>query len=133
MSRTKHTQKTSRRTAIKTLAAGAAVVMAPRFAKSAEGDMVKVGSGDHTYTWSNFGTPPEHIKYGNTHGVQVDSQGRVLIHHQNGHGHDSVVIFDADGKFIKSWGKEYGPGAHGFQLVKEGKQEFLILAATGQH
>ncbi len=95
-----------------------------------------LGSGDHMYEWTGtFGKLPEGKRFGNTHGVQVDAQGRVLIHSQNTHGGemDSLFIFDDSGKFIKSWGKEYGAGAHGLQLVKEGKDEFLYLAATGQH
>src|SRR5207302_518383 len=46
---------------------------------------------------------------------------------------DSVAFFDADGKFIKSWGEKFAPGAHGMTLHKEGEIEFLYLAPTSLH
>ena len=76
---------------------------------------------------------PDNMKWGNTHMVQEDAQGRIFIHHQNGSGKEtgSMVILDPDGKYIKAWGKEWAAGAHGLQLRKEGGQEFLYLATTG--
>jgi DNA-binding beta-propeller fold protein YncE len=41
-----------------------------------------------------------------------------------------MVVFDAKGKFIRSWGKEFQGGAHGLHIRKEGKQEFLYLCDT---
>jgi len=122
----------SRRQMLTTLGAGAvAAALAPTILR-AEGKAVTVGKDSHTYEWINFCQLPETHKFGNTHGVQVDSQNRVFVHSQ-GASPDSVLIFDDKGKFIKSWGKEYTGGAHGLQLVKEDGKEFLILAATGQH
>jgi hypothetical protein len=43
---------------------------------------------------------------------------------------DSMVVFDAQGKFVKSWGKDFKGGAHGLHILKEGKQEFLYLCDT---
>ncbi|MEI9962013.1 MAG: hypothetical protein WDM76_13030 [Limisphaerales bacterium] len=37
-------------------------------------------------------------------------------------------VFDADGKFVRSWGKEYKGGAHGLHLSREGKDDFSICA-----
>jgi DNA-binding beta-propeller fold protein YncE len=37
------------------------------------------------------------------------------------------VVFDAKGKFIKSWGKDFKGGAHGLHIRKEGSTEFLYL------
>jgi hypothetical protein len=92
-----------------------------------------LGKGEHTYELvPEWGTLPEGKKFGNTHGVFEDGRGRVLIHNQSPTG-DVVCIFDAAGKFIKSWGKELAPGAHGMTLHKEGGDEFLYLAATGLH
>ncbi len=78
----------------------------------------------------DWGELPARISYGNCHGVQVDSQGLVYIHHtvhaesQSDH---SVVVFDPDGNFVTSWGGAYAGGAHGFQLVREGADEFLYF------
>jgi len=40
------------------------------------------------------------------------------------------VVFDAKGKFIKSWGKEFKGGAHGLYIRREGSTEFLYLCDT---
>ena len=41
-----------------------------------------IGSGEHTYeVIHDWGELPADIKYGNTHGVCEDSQGRIYIHH----------------------------------------------------
>ena len=89
-----------------------------------------IGSGEHTYeAIQGWAQVPEGMHFGNTHMVQEDAQGRILIHHQGGP--DSVFIFDPDGKFITSWGAKWHKGAHGMQLRKEGNEEFLYLATTG--
>lgn len=93
-----------------------------------------LGSGDHTYeAWHDWGELPSDIKYGNTHGVVEDSQGRIYVHHTVNaisESSDSMVVFDAEGKFIKSWGKEFKGGAHGLHIRKEGSTEFLYLCDT---
>ena len=93
-----------------------------------------VGSGDHTYeVFHDWGELPASIKYGNTHGVVEDSQGRIYVHHTvnaTSESSDSMVVFDAKGKFIKSWGKEFKGGAHGLHIRKEGSTEFLYLCDT---
>ncbi|HLX46390.1 MAG TPA: hypothetical protein VKR43_23245 [Bryobacteraceae bacterium] len=90
-----------------------------------------MGSGEHTYeVYHDWGTLPPSIQYGNTHGVVQDSQGRIYIHHTVGkasESFDTMVVFDADGKFVKSWGREFKGGAHGLHIQKEGSAEFLYL------
>ena len=93
-----------------------------------------LGSGAHRYeVIHDWGELPANIKYGNTHGVVEDSQGRIYIHHTV-HGtsdsHDTMVVFDDKGKFVKSWGKEFKGGAHGLHIQKEGNNEFLYLCDT---
>lgn len=92
------------------------------------------GSGGHTYkVIDNWAKLPEGKRFGNTHGVCEAADGRIFIHNMSPTG-DSMCVFDpADGKLIKSWGKEYMHGAHGLQLRKEEGGEFLYLATTGQH
>src|SRR5262249_25812512 len=93
-----------------------------------------VGSGAHTYeVHHDWGELPASIKYGNTHGVVEDSQGRIYVHHTvnaTSESSDSMVVFDEKGKFIKSWGKEFKGGAHGLHIRKEGSTEFLYLCDT---
>jgi hypothetical protein len=76
---------------------------------------------------------PAQIQYGNTHGVCEDSQGRIYVHHtvnEASESHDTMVVFDADGRFIKSWGAEFRGGAHGLHINREGSEEFLYLCDT---
>jgi hypothetical protein len=93
-----------------------------------------LGSGAYTYEVTHdWGELPAQIKYGNTHGVCQDSQGRIYIHHTvnaASESSDSMVIFDEKGKFIKSWGKDFKGGAHGLHIRKEGSTEFLYLCDT---
>lgn len=120
-----------------TQAAGAVALSAPAILGATDkGDTRRLilGSGDHQYeAIHDWGELPPRIKYGNTHGVVEDSQGRLFIHHTVGkdsESADSMVIFDDKGKFVKSWGKEFAGGAHGLHLRKEGSQEFLYLCDT---
>jgi hypothetical protein len=93
-----------------------------------------VGKGDHTYEVTHdWGEVPPSIQYGNTHGVVEDSQGNIYVHHtvnRTSELHDSMVVFDADGKFVRSWGKEFKGVAHGLSIRKEGSTEYLYLTAN---
>jgi sugar lactone lactonase YvrE len=40
------------------------------------------------------------------------------------------LVFDARGRFVKSWGREFKGGAHGLHRAVEGDQEFLYLCDT---
>ena len=43
---------------------------------------------------------------------------------------DSMVVFDAKGTFVRSWGAEFKGGAHGLHIHREGREEFLYLCDT---
>jgi len=96
-----------------------------------------LGTGEHQYECiHDWGELPAGHVYGNTHGVAVDAQGEIHIKHTVGKGakiDDAVVVFDADGTFVRSWGKEYKGGAHGLHLSKEGGEEFFYLCDTKRH
>ena len=96
-----------------------------------------VGTGDYQYeVIHDWGELPAGHVYGNTHGVAVDNQGEIHIKHTVGKDakiDDAVVVFDADGKFVRSWGKEYKGGAHGLHLLRDGKEEFFFLCDTKRH
>ena len=122
----------SRRSFLKTTA-----VMAPAILGADDKAGTKlpvVGSGAHTYeVQHDWGELPRNIAYGNTHGVVEDSQGRIYVHqtvHSTSESSDSMVVYDAKGKFINSWGKEFKGGAHGLHIRKEGSTEFLYLCDT---
>ena len=96
-----------------------------------------IGEGEHQYeVIHDWGELPAGHAYGNTHGVAVDAQGHIHIKHTVGKDatiDDAVVVFDADGKFIRSWGKQYKGGAHGLHLSREGSGEFFYLCDPKRH
>ncbi|MFN0105321.1 MAG: hypothetical protein ACKV2U_24950 [Bryobacteraceae bacterium] len=95
-----------------------------------------MGAGEHTYeAIHDWGELPAGLRYGNTHGVVEDSQGRIYIAHTlhaSSERQDTLVVFDEKGKYIRSWGAEFKGGAHGLHLRKEGREEFLYFVDTGK-
>lgn len=89
-----------------------------------------MGTGAHKYEaihgWGNL---PDHIQWGNTHGVCIDANGLIYIKHQSAAETemDAIAVFDPEGKFVRSFGKEYHGGGHGLDIRQEGNQEFLYL------
>ncbi len=121
----------SRRCFLRGLGAGlAASAVAPQllFAapRSRRADPIILGAGNHRYEWvSGWGKLPEGMQYGSTHGaVQVDSKGLVYF---NTDTENAIIVFDANGKFVKTMGKEWKGGVHGMQIRQEGKDEFIYL------
>lgn len=94
-------------------------------------DKVVLGSGPYLFeVVLGWGQLPSGVEFGYTHGVQVDSQNRVIVHNQS---KDSVVIFDEQGQYVGSWGTEFQTGAHGCLLRKEGSTEYLYLSDYDRH
>lgn len=99
-------------------------------ADKAASNLPVVGSGEYTYECvHNWGQLPKHVKWGETHGVTVDEAGLIYIKHRNNAADpmDAIVVFDPDGKFVRSFGDEYNGGGHGIDIRKEGGTEFLYL------
>jgi DNA-binding beta-propeller fold protein YncE len=90
-----------------------------------------LGAGAHAYeAHHDWGGLPDRIRWGNCHGVQVDAKGLVYVHHTvhaTSSSDHAVVVFDPAARFVTSWGSEFAGGAHGFQLVREGADEFLYF------
>ena len=106
------------------LAAGAALATIGGRAVPAtnEGPLV-FGTGEHSYELvRGWWKPPSSLGIGYTHAIVEDSQGRIIV---NNMGKDAVAFFDADGKFIESWGESLATGAHGMSISREGNDEFL--------
>lgn len=95
-----------------------------------------IGEGDHKYECiHDWGELPSNIKYGNCHGVVEDSHGNIYVHHtvhKTSESADSMVVYDAKGKFVRSWGAEFKGGAHGLHIQKEDSTEFLYLCDTAK-
>ena len=85
-----------------------------------------LGAGNHKYEWvRGWGKLPAGMEYGSTHGaVQLDAKGLIYV---NTDTDNAIIVFDADGKFVRSMAKEWKGGAHGMQIRKEGAQEFIYL------
>jgi DNA-binding beta-propeller fold protein YncE len=88
-----------------------------------------LGSGSHKYECiHDWLTPPDNIKFGDTHGVVQDAKGHIYVAHTvhpTSASDDAIVVYDQHGKFIKSWGARFKGGAHGIDIRKEGHQEFI--------
>ena len=88
-----------------------------------------LGSGAHTYECiHDWLTPPDNLIWGDTHGLAVDRHGHIYVAHtvnSNSVSSDSIVVYDPQGKFVTSWGAEFRGGAHGLDLRREGREEFL--------
>jgi hypothetical protein len=128
----------SRRRFLQTLgAAGAMAAAGPILLHASNKSGSKrpiVGAGSHTYeVYHDWGELPASIRYGNTHGVCEDRQGHIYIHHTvnaTSESHDTMVVFDRKGRFVRSWGREFEGGAHGLHIRQEGRDEFLYLCDT---
>lgn len=69
---------------------------------------MRVGSGDFIYEFiPDWGKPPAGYEFGGVPGGAVDGWGRVHVFTRTPH---PVLIFDADGTFLKSWGRVFLPG-----------------------
>lgn len=123
---------TTRRHFTRALAAGAPAILAAADKSGLKRPVT--GGGAHRYeVFHDWGEVPKSISYGNTHGVCVDSQGHVYIHHtvhKSSATDDTVVVFDHKGRFVRSWGGEFKGGAHGLRIHKEGRDEFLYFCDT---
>ncbi len=125
----------SRREFNKTALAGTAAVLGtPMILTASKTDpkTVVIGAGEHQYEClHDWGTLPNGHTYGGaSHGVAIDSQGRIYITHHGGPG--SIFVFDEDGKFIRAMGEEHREKnkavGHGIDIRKEGGEEFLYLS-----
>lgn len=72
---------------------------------------------------------PSHIQWQDTHGVAIDSAGLIYVKHRTMtvEPQDAIVVFDRDGKFVRSFGKEFHGGGHGIDIRRDDGEEFLYL------
>lgn len=119
------------------LAAAAAAPFAIHATRKSGRQEAIVGSGEHRYRCDHhWGHAPDHIRWFETHGVAVDKDGHVYVTHRAGPdrppspdaAQDTVVVFDPDGAFVRSFGKPWHGGGHGIDIREEDGQEFLYLA-----
>ncbi len=90
-----------------------------------------VGDSDHQYLcqhgWGNL--PKDHL-WGITHGIANDRDGLIYIAHTvhpDSRCRDAIVVFKADGTFVRSLGNKYEGSAHGLEIVEEDETDFIYL------
>ncbi|QDV33473.1 twin-arginine translocation signal domain-containing protein [Tautonia plasticadhaerens] len=118
-------------------AAGLSAAASPHARGTQDRGAPVVGEGDYQYECHHdWGAKPDHIEWYETHGVAVDKDGMIYVTHRAGPdrpsspamAQDTVVVFDPEGKFVRSFGKEYHGGGHGIDIHEEDGREFLYLA-----
>ena len=123
----------SRRSFLARCAALAAASTLPSFNlrasdKSGSGSLV-VGSGEHTYECvHDWLVPPDGMVWGDTHGLCQDASGNIYVAHtvnKSSMRGEAIVVYDAQGKFVRAFGEEFRGGAHGLVLRAEAGQEHL--------
>lgn len=124
----------TRRDFIQTSALGVAAVAAPAIATAKKTDTNPiVGSGGHQYEvlhqWPQL---PAKFTWQTTHNVAVDSEGLLYVIHEgraDQTDHPAIFVFDAEGKYVRSFGAQFQGGGHGIEIRNDGGQEFLYVAA----
>lgn len=109
----------------------AGAVPLPRF-----GQNPILGSGSHRYECiHDWLTPPDGMAFGDTHGLTQDSRGNIYVSHTvhaSSTSADAVCVYSEDGKFLRSWGSQFKGGAHGLDIRKEGREEFIYHCDTNK-
>lgn len=133
-----NSDRTTRRTFLKTAgSAVAATAVGPIIlhAENKSGTKLPIlGEGECRYEpHHGWGELPDHIRWGDTHGVCIDEAGLIYIKHRatTPEPMDAIVVFDPDGKYVRSFGKEFHGGGHGIDVRKEGNEEFLYVSCIG--
>ncbi len=81
-----------------------------------------------------FGEEPEDClpdgwKLGRVSAVAVDATGEVYVFHR-GSKADPIIVFDANGRYVRSWGRGLFGNAHGLRIDAEGN---VWVTDNGDH
>ena len=103
--------------------------------KSGNGPLV-LGNGGHRYeVQHDFLKLPDRFHWQTTHNVAVDMDGLIYVIHEGLaelNDHPSIFVFDPDGRYIRSFGKEFQGGGHGLEVRTEGSEQFLYVTGYQQ-
>jgi len=91
--------------------------------------MAILESGELKYEVSgeDWGDLPEGWTYKEATAVALDSKDNVYVFNRGGH---PVIVFDSNGKFLRSWGEGEFPSPHGITI---GPDDSVYLADVGDH
>ena len=89
--------------------------------------MAQLGSGEYTYELSgdDWGELPDGWTYREATAVAVDSRDDVYVFNRGGH---PVIVFDGNGKFLRSWGEDIFATPHGITI---GPDDSVFCVDTG--
>ncbi|HEY1848348.1 MAG TPA: hypothetical protein VGG37_04030 [Opitutaceae bacterium] len=119
------------------LARGAALAAAsafpPFFVRASDKSGTRapvVGSGQFTYECvHDWVLPPEGLLWGDTHGLCQDAEGLIYVAHTvhpTSRRGESIVAYDAEGRFVRAFGERFRNGAHGLVLHADAGTESLV-------
>jgi hypothetical protein len=77
--------------------------------------------------------PPSSIQWGDTQGIAQSDNGDIYISHTVGGGSkisDAIAVFNARGKFLRSFGAQFKDGGHGIDHRTENGSEYLYHCDT---
>ena len=120
------------------IATTAAALAAPQVltAQKSDKQLVIGGEGEHRYEvlhdWPQL---PDKYSWQTTHNVAIDREGLLYVIHEgreNLKDHPSIFVFDAEGKFVRAFGKQFQGGGHGLEVRTEGREQFLYVSAYQQ-
>ena len=90
--------------------------------------MVILGEGSYRYEVAEgWGKLPDGWSYKECAGVGCDSDDNVYVFNRGEH---PVIVFDADGQFLRSWGEGLYPRAHGVTMSPD---DAIFLTDDGDH
>lgn len=128
----------SRRRFLQNTAIATAALAIPRVLTAQKADPKRpvIGSGEHTYeVIHDFVKLPDKFTWQTTHNVAVDREGLVYVIHEGREDqkdHPSIFVFDEQGKYVRSFGKQFQGGGHGLEVITEGKEQFVYVTAYQQ-
>ena len=127
----------TRRRFVSAVATTTAVLAAPRVLTAQKSDsQLVIGAGEHRYeVLHNWAQLPDKYNWQTTHNVAVDRDNNLYVIHEgreNLKDHPAIFVFDAQGKFVRAFGKQFQGGGHGLEVRTEGKEQFLWVTGYQQ-
>jgi hypothetical protein len=128
----------SRRDFLSASVAGAAAIAGAPLVLTASktGTPMTIGEGDYRYEvlhdWPKL---PDQFTWQTTHNVAVDRDGFLYVIHEGQQelaDHPSIFVFDPEGKYVRSFGRQFQGGGHGIEVRAEGSEQFLYVCAYQQ-
>ena len=126
---------TTRRTFLKSSGAATLVATAaPAFVGATDKSGTKpvvIGVEGHKYEVHHDAVDrPANLPWQETHGVAVDKEGLIYVKHRTKSREeiDAILVFEPNGKFVRSFGKRFHGGGHGIDVRTDDGEEFLYVS-----